>query len=152
VAANDGQPTQQTIAQAITEVSEKAQILIREEIELAKAEVTEKITKLIKGAVVGIAAGVFVVFALLFILHGLAWLAWYFLPVNDNAIFWGFFVVAGGLLILGAIAGLLAARWFRAGAPPVPEMAIDEAKLIRETVSSSQPESAIPASRAESTL
>ena len=141
MAASDGQPSQQTIAAAITEVSEKAQVLIREEIELAKAEITEKITKLIKGAVVGIAAGVFVLFALLFILHGLAWLAWYFLPVNDNAIFWGFFVVAGALLILGVIAGLLAARWFKAGAPPVPEMAIDEAKLIRETVSASQPES-----------
>ena len=34
---------------------------VREEIELAKTEVTEKVTYLAKGSVVGIAAGVFVV-------------------------------------------------------------------------------------------
>ena len=56
--------TTQNIAEAIQEVSERASLLVREEIELAKAEVTEKVTKLVKGAVVGIAAGIFVVFAL----------------------------------------------------------------------------------------
>ena len=35
----------QNIAQAIQEVSERASMLVREEIELAKVEVTEKITK-----------------------------------------------------------------------------------------------------------
>ena len=42
----------QNIAEAIQEVSERAQLLVREEIELAKAEVTAKVTKLIKGAVI----------------------------------------------------------------------------------------------------
>ena len=42
----------QNIATAITEVSERATLLIHEEIELAKAEVTEKTTKLARGAVV----------------------------------------------------------------------------------------------------
>ena len=41
------------LAQAIQEVSERASLLVHEEIELAKAEMTEKFTKLIKGAVVG---------------------------------------------------------------------------------------------------
>src|ERR671928_210781 len=53
----------QNIAQAIQEVSERAQVLIREEIELAKAEVMEKVTTLAKGAAVGVAAGVFALFA-----------------------------------------------------------------------------------------
>jgi hypothetical protein len=124
------------IAAAITEVSERAQVLVREEIELAKAEVTEKATKLIKGAVVGAAAGIFVVMALVFALVGCAWLLYYYLPGNEFAYFWGFFAMAVILLLLGALAGLLAAKVVKKGSPPVPEMAIEEAKKIRETVSS----------------
>jgi uncharacterized membrane protein YqjE len=134
---------ERAIVAAITEVSERAQMLVREEIELAKAELTEKISKLVKGAIVGIAAGVFVVIGLLFVLHGLAWLAWFELFPNDQ-FFWGFFVVAGALFLLGALAGLLAARAFRSGAPPTPEMAIGEAKLIRHTVTSPHPETTVP--------
>jgi len=108
-------------------------MLVREEIELAKAEVTEKVTKLLKGIVVGISAGIFVVVGLLFLLHGFAWLAWDVLPVNRNEIFWGFFFVAGLLFLLGGLAGYLAARFLREGAPPKPEMAIDEAQKIKRT-------------------
>lgn len=132
----DEQPQHSTtqIAQAIQEVSEKAQLLVREEIELAKAEVTEKVTKLVKGAVVGIAAGLFAVVALLYLLHGLSWFAWWALPVGDSQIFWGYFVVAALLFALGGLAGFLAAKWLKGGSPPTPQMAIDEAKLIRETI------------------
>jgi uncharacterized membrane protein YgcG len=130
----------QNIAQAIQEVSERAQLLVREEIELAKAEVTAKVSKLVKGAVVGIVAGVFVINALTFLLHGLSWLAWYELPIGRTQYFVGFFVVAGVLFLLGALAGFIAARAFKRGAPPTPEMAIDEAKRIRETVQSPHPE------------
>jgi uncharacterized membrane protein len=129
----------QSVAQAIQEVSERAQLLVREEIELAKTEITAKVTKLIKGAVVGIAAGIFVVAGLLLVLHGFAWLAWYEL-FPDNQFFWGFFVVAGVLFLVGALAGFMAARAFKSGSPPTPELAIDEAKRIRETVQSSRPE------------
>jgi uncharacterized membrane protein YqjE len=129
----------QNIARAIDEVSQRALVLVHEEIELAKAEVTVKVTKLVRGAVVGIAAGIFAVFGLLFLLHGLAWLAWFEL-FPDNQYFWGFFVVAAVLFLLGALAGFMAARAFKAGSPPTPELAIDEAKRIRTTVQSSQPE------------
>jgi uncharacterized membrane protein YqjE len=132
----------QNVADAIQEVSERAQLLVREEIELAKAEVLEKVTKLVKGAIVGIAAGIFVVFALVYLLHGFAWLAWYEL-FPSNQFFWGFFVVAGVLFLLGALAGFIAARAFKAGSPPKPEMAIDEAKRIRETVQSQHPEQTV---------
>jgi uncharacterized membrane protein YqjE len=134
--------TTQNIAQAIQEVSERASLLVREEIELAKAEVTEKVTTLVKGAVVGIAGGIFAVFGLVFLLHGLAWLAWFEL-FPDNQFFWGFFVVAAVLFLLGALAGYIAARALKAGSPPVPAMAIDEAKRIRETVQSSHPEQTV---------
>ena len=134
--------TTQNIAQAIQEVSDRASLLVREEIELAKVEVTEKVTKLIKGAVVGIAAGVFVVFALIYLLHGLAWLTWYEL-FPDQQYFWGFFIVAAVLLLLGALAGYIAARALKSGAPPTPKLAIDEAKRIKETVQSPHPEQTI---------
>jgi uncharacterized membrane protein YqjE len=142
---NDQQTSQnntQNIAEAIQEVSDRAQLLIREEIELAKAEVTAKVTKLIKGAVVAIAASVFVISGVTLVLHGLSWLAWYEL-FPSGQYFWGFFTVAAALFLLGALAGFIAARAFKSGAPPTPAMAIDEAKLIRETVQSSQPEQTI---------
>ena len=134
--------TTQNIAQAIQEVSERVSLLVHEEIELAKVEVTEKVTKLIKGAVVGIAAGIFLVFGLIYLLHGFAWLAWYELFPNEQ-FFWGFFVVAAVLFLVGALAGYIAARAMKSGAPPTPKLAIDEAKLIKETIQSSHPERTI---------
>jgi uncharacterized membrane protein YqjE len=132
----------QNIAQAIQEVSERASMLVREEIELARVEVTEKVTKLVKGAIVGIAAGIFAVFGLIYLLHGFAWLAWYEL-FPDEQFFWGFFVVAAVLFLVGALAGYIAARALKSGAPPTPQLAIDEAKRIRETVQSPHPERTI---------
>jgi Putative Actinobacterial Holin-X, holin superfamily III len=143
-----GKEPPHNIAAAITEVSERATLLVREEIELAKAEVTEKATKLIKGVVVGVAAGVFVLMAVIFALFGFAWLLYYYLPGNDFTFFWGFFAMAVILLLLGALAGLLAAKAVKKGAPPVPSMAIDEAKKIRETVSSSGSDSPPPSAGA----
>ena len=127
----------QNIATAIAEVSERATLLIREEVELAKAEVLEKTMKLLKGAVVGVAAGVFVLTALLFALIGCALLLYYYLPGNEFTYFWGFFAMAVILLVLGAIAGVIAARAVKRGSPPVPSMAIDEARKIRETMGAS---------------
>jgi hypothetical protein len=137
------QASTQNIAQAIQEVSDRAQILVREEIELAKAEITEKVTVLIRGAVIGIVAGVFALVGLLFLLHGFAWLSYYLLPVPDQTVFWGFFLVAGVLFILGGLGGFLAARAFKRGSPPTPQLAIDEAKRIQETVKSEHPEQTI---------
>jgi hypothetical protein len=133
-----GNPRQQGIAAAITEVSERASLLIREEIELAKTEITEKTTRLAKGAIVAVVAGVFFLTALFFVLIGCAWLLYYELPIgNDFTYFWGFFAMAVILVVLGAIAGLLAAKAVKSGSPPAPTMAIEEARKIRETVSSS---------------
>lgn len=125
-------PTDGSLGETVQEVSERVSLLVREEIELAKAEVSQKVNRLIKGAVVGAAAGVFVVVGLLFLLHALAWgLA----EVFSHA--WiGYLVTAGILFVLGGLAGFLAFRAFKAGAPPTPDLAIEEAKRIRQTVSS----------------
>ena len=122
------------LGQTVQDISERVTLLVHEEIELAKAEVTGKITKLLRGIVIGAAAGIFVIFGLLFALHGMAWLAWYALPVGNGSFFWGFFVVAGLLFLLGGIAGYLAAKFFKDSTPPVPEMAIDEAGKIKRTL------------------
>ena len=126
----------QGIATAITEVSERATLLLREEIELAKTEVAEKASKLLKGAVVGVAAGVFLLTALFFVLIGCAWLLYYELPIgNEFTYFYGFFAMAVILVVLGLVAGLIAAKAVKRGTPPMPKMAIEEARKIRETVS-----------------
>lgn len=130
----DNTAGQAAIAKSLQEITEKSQLLIREEIELAKLEVTEKVTKLAKGAAVGIVAGVFAIFGLNLLLHGLSWLAFYVLPVPSQAVFWGFFLVAGVLFLLGGLAGFLASRFLKGGAPPTPEMAIEEGKKIKDTV------------------
>jgi hypothetical protein len=126
---------QASLAAAIQDVTEKAQILIREEIELAKTEVEGKVRSLVRGAAIGAAAGIFALAALLLIIHGLAWLAYDLLPIGDASTFYvGFFFVAAIFLILGAIAGFLAAKAFKKGSPPTPQLAINEAKLIQQTV------------------
>jgi uncharacterized membrane protein YqjE len=127
------------LGQAIQDVSERASLLVREEIELAKTEVTEKVTKLLKGAVVGIVAGVFALFGLIYLLNGIAWLIWEIIEGDVTGPWLGFLIVAGVLFLLGAIAGLLAFRFVKRGSPPTPQMAIEEGKLIKETVTTSHP-------------
>jgi hypothetical protein len=134
-----GQEGAQGIVTAIADISDRATLLVREEIELAKAEVAEKATKLAKGAVVAVAAGIFFMTALFFVLIGLAWLLYYYLPIgSDFTYFWGFFAMALILVILGTIAGLIAAKAVKRGAP-TPDMAIEEARLIRDTVAAPAP-------------
>lgn len=130
---SNGQGQSQNIATAIADVSERAAVLVREEIELAKAEVSEKVSRLVRGAVVGVAAGIFVVVGLLFLMHGLAWLL-YDIGLFGNNVSIGYFVIAGLMLVLAAVAGFLAARWIKSSSSLTPELAIDEAKKIRETV------------------
>lgn len=131
-------PDRQTseLARAIQEITEKAQLLVHEEIELAKAEMTEKVSKLVKGAILGIIAGVFAIFALIYLLHALSWGLWDLIGSDSN--FWLGFLITGVLiLILGAVAGLIAVRMIKKGSPPKPVLAIEEAQLIKATLTAS---------------
>jgi hypothetical protein len=131
----------ENIAAAITEISERATLLIRDEIALARAEISAKLRKIVTGAVVGVVAGVFIVVAGMFVLEGLAWLFYYELfPAGQ--VFWGFFMMAGVLLVFAALGGVLAFKAMRRGSPPAPTMAIDEARKIREAVSAQEPQEA----------
>jgi uncharacterized membrane protein YqjE len=124
------------LARAVQDITEKAQLLVHEEIELAKAEMTEKISKLVKGAIFGIVAGVFAVFALVYLLHALSWGLWEVIGGDTN--YWLGFLITGALiLILGGIAGLIAIRLIKKGSPPKPELALEEAQLIKGTLTAS---------------
>lgn len=123
-------PSDKGVGELVTDVTEKTSILIREEIELAKAEISEKISQIIRGSVVGIVAGVFAFLALILIMHGVAWLLNDVVFGNDN--FWlGFLVEAGVFLLIAGVAGLIAYRSLMKGAPPTPDQAIEEAKETR---------------------
>lgn len=126
---SNGQP--ENIATAVAEVSERVSVLVREEIELAKVEVTRKAMSIARGAAAIAAGAVFGIFA---VVLGLLTLAW---GLNSllSSIWQGFAITFVVLLLLTAGAFLFARRMLKVGAP-TPNMAIDEAKLIRETVTS----------------
>jgi hypothetical protein len=123
-----------SVSELVFDVAEKSSSLVREEIELAKTEITEKVTKILRGSVVGLAAGTFAFLALILIMEGVAWLLAE--EVFDGNAWPGFFVEAALFLLIAAGAGFFAYRSVQAGAPPMPEQAIAEAKLTKETLES----------------
>ena len=123
-----------SVGEMVVDVSERVSALVREEIELAKTEVSEKVSSLARGGAVGIAAGIFAFLGLILLMHAIAWL------LNDlffdDSVWAGFLIEAVLFFLIAGIAGLVAYRAVQAGAPPVPEMAIEEGKRIRQTLES----------------
>ena len=122
-----------SVGELAFDVTERVSILVREEIELAKTEVTEKATTLAKGSAVGIAAGIFVLVALTMFMHAVAW------GINDllgveGSIWVGFLIETGIWLVVAGIAGLVAYKLVKKGSPPKPAMAIEEAKETTATL------------------
>jgi hypothetical protein len=122
------------LATTVSEVSDRVSNLVREEIELAKAEVGRKAITLLRGTIAIAAGAVFGVFAIFIGLEAAAWGLNAVLVPGAGDIWEGFLIVFGVLAILAVVAFATASRLLRSGAPPVPTMAIDEAKRIRETV------------------
>jgi hypothetical protein len=129
--SGNGNTAEKSLGDVVGDVSTKASLLVREEIELAKTEVAEKAKSLGKGAGVAIVAGVMVVFALIYFFEALAWFLDDLFNTVTTSPWIGFIMVFGFLFIMAAIAGFIGLRWIRQGAPPTPDMAIEEAKLIR---------------------
>ena len=131
---SDDRPDDKSVGELVLDVSERTSVLIREEIELAKTEVSEKVAKVLRGSAVGIAAGVFALMGLAMLMHAIAWL------LNDlffeDHVWAGFLIEAVVFFVIAGIAGLIAYRAVQAGAPPVPAMAIEEGKRIRQTLES----------------
>ena len=125
-------PEDRSVGELVSDVSERVSTLVREEIELAKAEVTEKVSSLVKGGVVGIVAGVFAVMGLAMLMHGIALLVNELFFENDPWV--GYMLEALFWFVTAAIAGYIAYRSFLKGAPPTPDLAIEESKRIRQTL------------------
>ena len=77
-------PQVSELGQAIQEVTEKMQLLVREEIALAQAEMTAKVQKLIRGIVAGAIAGIFALFGLIYLLHAASWGIWELLGTGNG--------------------------------------------------------------------
>jgi uncharacterized membrane protein YqjE len=120
-----------SVGEMVFDVSERVSTLVREEIELAKTEVSEKVSKLIRGSVVGIAAGVFAFLGLILLMEAIAWLL---NDIFDTAAWVGFLIEAVVFFVIAAVAGMLAYKAVKAGAPPTPDLAIEEGKRIRQTL------------------
>jgi uncharacterized membrane protein YqjE len=120
------------LGESVQDLSQHVSQLVREEIELAQAELQAKAKRLARGAAFGIVAGTFALVALLFLVHGVAWL---FAQELFNPHVWlGYFLTAVLLLLLGALLGFLAYRLVSKAMPAKPELAIEEAKRIQQTV------------------
>jgi hypothetical protein len=110
-------------------VSERASSIVRLEIQLALAELKKKVAALGVGIGMLVGAALFGFFMLAFLLAAAAaaiatvfstWLA--------------LLIVAGGLFLLVGGLATLGLGALRRGTPPVPEQAIEEAKLTTEAL------------------
>jgi len=120
-----------SLGAAAKQVAEHASALARLELELAKLELTRKVSALAKGIALGLAAAVLALFMLGFLLAAGAAGLDTFMPT------WlALLIVAGALLLLVGLLGLLALGSIRKGTPPVPEQAIREAKLTQAALKS----------------
>jgi protein-S-isoprenylcysteine O-methyltransferase Ste14 len=119
------------LGEIVNDVTSKASLLVKEEIELAKVEITQKVKRLgVGGGLIAVAL-VFLIFFLIFFLFMLAvgFSEWFSLKP------WvGYAMVCVLLLVLAGVLAVVAMRMFKKGSPPVPKMAIEEAKKTRAAI------------------
>jgi H+/Cl- antiporter ClcA len=112
-------------------VKQRAQSLVRLNLELAKLEAKKKVAALGVAAGLALLAVVLVVYAIGFAFASAA------AGISEALPVWlSLLIVAGLILLLAAIAGLLAARFAKKASPPKPAQAIEEAERTVETLRS----------------
>ena len=119
------------LGEIVSEVTQKASLLVREEIELAKAEIQVKTSRIVKGTLAFSVAGFF---ALLMVIFLFETLSWGFTEWFDLKIWVGFGFTTGLLLFLTIVAALIGRRLFSRGTPPTPEYAIEEAQATKKAL------------------
>ena len=120
--------------EAAKEVAEHASKIASLELELAGLELKRKVGALGTGIGLGLGAAVLLVFAVGF---GLAAAAAGLAEIF--ATWLALLIVFGALLLLAVVFGLFAMRAIKAGTPPVPEQAIEEAKLTTDALKGDGP-------------
>ena len=119
------------VGTAAKDVADHAKALVGLELELAQLELKSKAGALGAGAGMGVAAAVLALYAGGFLLATVA------AALATTLDTWLALLIVGVvLLVLAGILGMLAVRAFKRGAPPVPEQAIEEARLTSETLKS----------------
>jgi hypothetical protein len=114
---------------AAKQVADHASSIARLEVELATIEVKNKVSVLGAGIGLGAGAALFAVFMLGFLFATVAAAFATFLPT------WlALLITAGILALLAGILGLLAVSSLKKASPPVPEQAIEEAKLTQAAI------------------
>jgi hypothetical protein len=119
------------LGDAFDEVKQHATNLVKLELELATWELKRKLTALGIGVGLFVGAALFALYGLGFLLATVAAALATFLPT------WlALLIVTLVLLLVAAILALVGRGRVRQGAPPVPEQAIEEAKLTSEALKS----------------
>lgn len=119
------------VGAAAKQVADHAKSLVRLELELASLELKRKLGALGLGIGLALAGAVLGVFALGFLLATLAAALATFMPT------WlALLIVALFLLLLAGVMGVLGLGRIKQGSPPVPEQAIEEAKLTTAALKS----------------
>ena len=117
------------VGAAAKEVAEHASAIAHLEAELARLELKQKVSALGTGIGLAVTAGLFAVFMLGFLFLTIAAGLATFMPT------WlALLAVTLLLLVLAATLGLLAKRMIAKSTPPLPEQAIEEARLTTAAV------------------
>ncbi|MGH2971628.1 MAG: phage holin family protein [Gaiellaceae bacterium] len=114
---------------AARRVSDHARSIVQLELRLAATEMKQKMAALAAGIGLVVTAAVLGVFALIFALAAAAAGIATVLPVWQALL-----VVFAGLLVLAVLLAAIGSRFLRKGAKPVPEQAIEEARLTTEAL------------------
>jgi hypothetical protein len=122
---------QQGVGAAAKNVAEHASAIVRLELELAALELKRKVVALGLGIGFGVGAAVLALFLVGFVFAAIA--AAFALVVPTWA---ALLIVAGILLLMIAALVFLAINRIKKGTPPLPEQAIQEAKLTSEALKS----------------
>ena len=125
MASNNG------IGRATREVVGRARAVAMLQVELALQEIKRKLAKIGIGLGLAVGAAIVALYAIGFLFAAAA------AGLATTIPLWASLLIVGVVLIMiTALLLALAKRSFKAGAPPVPKQAIEEAKVTTETVRS----------------
>lgn len=134
---NNNDASLKSVINGIADISDRTQRIVHDEIELVKAELTTKAKSLGVGVAVAAVGGTLALLALFMFLHAIAWFFNYIFFGGD-ADFVGYLVLSVLMLIAAAVSAFVTWRFVRKAGKPKPEMAIEEAKLVRQAVAASR--------------
>jgi len=125
------EPGNASLGSAAKGVAEHASALVRLEVELAKLEIGKKVGSLGAGIGLGVGVAVVGVYMVGFLFATIAAALATFLST------WlALLIVTLFLLLVAGVLGLLAFNRIKRGTPPLPEQAIEEARLTSEALKS----------------